>query len=321
MEIGNPQAIADEIVNANFSRAVGLSEAWLRALPASTERTANAEKEAAEDAYEISRYFLHRQDRLSLLPLGRERGQLYEEILAHFIQTNSISVVRNAALMHCHAQIAENFARDFAGQKNYQLQLKDVLQLAYSLMMIANFASASEVLLFITTNYPTNASAHYFSAHAANMTGNETKFFEHYRQALYLKPEIVSEYPEFLPGGIFKDLFNLVKAEDYAAGVRERMYACLLEVNGVYRHRKKLKVDEARALDSEFRKLKQEYVAAKSQKKAYEPRLLQLLAMLVIHAHQTQNFEKFEEFRSEMIEIDHSIWQTFQQNNLTQGAP
>lgn len=314
MEQGYSQAIADEILNANFPRATTLAETWLRELPAGA---ANGE---ALEAYEIARLFLHRQERLAALAAGIERGRAFEDLLGHLMQVQSVTLVRRAAIMLCHAQIADNFARDFAGQKNYQLQQKDLLQLAYSLLMIANYASAREVLAFIIANYPTQAAAHYFAAHAANMTGNETAFFEHYREALYLRPEVVSEYPEFMPGGVFRDIFKIVHEEEYSEGVRERIYALLLEVNGVYRHRRKLKFDEVRNLEAEYLRLRQEYAAARVHKKAFEPRLLQLLAMLVIHAHQTQNFEKFEQYRGEMVSIDHSIWQTFQQNNLTQSA-
>jgi tetratricopeptide (TPR) repeat protein len=314
MEQGYSQAIADEIVNANFPRATMLAETWLRELPVGAQ---NAE---ALEAYEIARLFLHRQERLGALPPGIERGKAFEDLLGILMQANSVSLVRRAAIMLCHAQIADNFARDFAGQKNYQLQQKDLLQLAYSLLIIANYASAREVLAFILANYPTQAAAHYFAAHAANMTGNEIAFFEHYREALYLRPEVVSEYPEFMPGGVFQEMFKMVQEEEYGEGVRERIYALLLEVNGIYRHRRRLKIDEVRALEAEYRKLRQEYSSARVHKKAFEPRLLQLLSMLVIHAHQTQNFEKFEQYRSEMIAIDHSIWQTFQQNNLTQSA-
>jgi tetratricopeptide (TPR) repeat protein len=313
MEQGYSQAIADEILNTNYPRATTLAETWLRELPAGA---ANAE---ALEAYEIARMFLHRQERLLGLAAGIERGKAFEELLGNLMQVQSVTLVRRAAIMLCHAQIAENYARDFAGQKNYQLQQKDLLQLAYSLLMIANYASAREVLAFIIANHPTQAAAHYFAAHAANMTGNETAFFEHYREALYLRPEVVSEYPEFMPGGVFRDMFRIVQEEEYGEGVRERIYALLLEVNGVYRHRRKLKTDEVRNLESEYRKLRQEYATARAHKKAFEPRLLQLLAMLVIHAHQTQNFEKFEQYRGEMVSIDHSIWQTFQQNNLTQN--
>ena len=73
-------------------------------------------------------------------------------------------------VMLCHAQIADNFARDFAGQKNYQLNPKDMLQLAYSLLMIGNVTSAREVLGFMLVNHPGQAAAHYLSAHAANVS-------------------------------------------------------------------------------------------------------------------------------------------------------
>lgn len=314
MEQGYSQGIADEILQANFPRATTLAETWLRELPA------GITSDEALEAYEISRMFLHRQERLAALAPGRDRGKAFEDVLANLTRSKPIAPVRRAAIMLCHAQIADSFARDFAGQKNYQLQLKDLLQLAYSLLMIANYASSREVLAFILANHPSQAAAHYLAAHAANMTGNETAFFEHYRDALYLRPEVVSEYPEFMPGGVFGEIYKMVNDEDYGDGVRERIYALLLEVNGVYRHRRKLKIDEVRTLEGEYRKLRQEHVAARVHKKAFEPRLLQLLAMLVVHAQQTQNFEKFEQYRGEMIAIDNAIWQTFQQNNLAQTS-
>lgn len=314
MEHSPAQAIADEILAMNFPRATSLAESWLRGLPA------GADDSEALEAYEIVRFFFHRQERLTTLPPGIERGRAFEEMLELLsMRPRSGSLVRRAAIMLCHAQIADNFARDFAGQKSYQLQLEDLMQLAYSLLIIANYNSAREVLSFIIANYPTHAAAHYLAAHAANMTGNENAFFEHYREALYLRPEVVSDYPEFMPAGVFSEMFRLVNEEEYGAGVRERVYALLLEVNGVYRHRRKFKIDEIRAIEAEYRKLHQEYVSARVHKRAFEPRLLQLLSMLVIHAQQTQNFEKFEYYRSEMIAIDHSIWQTFQQNNLAQN--
>ena len=320
MDSAHAQNIADEILNGNFPRAAAMAEEWLRELPKEAGASApGSERSQAEEAYEISRYLLHRHERLGATPPGMERGRAFEAVLADMMNARSISVVRRAVIMLCHAQVADNFARDFAGQKNYQLQLKDQLKLAYSLLMIANFTSAREVLGFILANNPTNAAAHYMAAHAANMTGNEQAFFEHYRDALYLRPEVVAEYPEFMPGGIFLEILKLVHEEDYGEGVRERIYALLLEVNGVYRHRRKLKIDEARSLEAEYQKLKQEYSSARVHKKAFEPRLLQLLAMLVIHAQQMQNFDKFESYRAEMVEIDNSIWQTFHQNNLAQG--
>lgn len=314
------RAIADELLNGNFSRSLGLAEAWIKDLPAGTSLDPTPTRSEAEEAYEIARFFTHRQERLSALAPGIERGRAFEEALRDLVMAPHISPVRRAAIMLCHAQIADNFARDFAGQKNYHLQLADLLQLTYSLLMIANFTSAREVLGFILANNPTHAGAHYMAAHAANMTGNEQAFFEHYRDALYFRPEVVTEYPEFMPGGIFQEMMQLVLSEGYGEGqgVRERIYALLLEVNGVYRHRRKLKIDEARVLEAEYQKLRQEYNTARTHKKAFEPRLLQLLAMLIIHAHQMQSFDKFEHYRGEMISIDHSVWQTFQQNNLSQ---
>ncbi len=322
MDVSHAQAIADEILTGNFSRAASLAEAWLQQLPAGTSLDTTPEKAEAEEAHEIARYFLHRSERLANLAPGMDRGRAFEAALADLINASYVSPIRRAAVMLCHAQIADNFARDLAGQKSYQLQLKDLMQLAYSLLIIANFTSAREVLNFILTNHPSHAGAHYMAAHAANMTGNEQGFFEHYREALYLRPEVVSEYPEFMPGGIFQEMMKLVHEEGYGdgGGIRERIYALLLEVNGVYRHRRKLKVDEARQLEGEYQRLRQEYAGARIHKKAFEPRLLQLLAMLIIHAQQMQNFEKFEHFRSEMISIDNTIWQTFHQNNLAQGA-
>jgi len=319
VEQGYSQAIADEILGGNFPRAAGLAEMWLRELPAMTSRDTTPEKAEADEAYELTRYLAHRHERLTSLSAGIERGRAFEEILHYLMQNRFATLVRRAAIMLCHAQIADNFARDFAGQKNYQLNPKDMLQLAYSLLMIGNVTSAREVLAFMLANHPGQAAAHYLSAHAANVSGNETAFFEHYRDALYLRPEVVSDYPEFLPAGIFQELYKLVHDEEYGEGVRDRIYALLLEVNGVYKHRRKLKIDEARAIEAEYRKLHNEYATARVHKKAFEPRLLQLLAMLIIHAQQMQNFEKFEQYRSDMLAIDHSIWQTFQQNNLASG--
>lgn len=325
MDASHAQAIADEILTGNFSRAASLAEAWLQELPAATSLDTGPEKAEAEEAHEIARYFVHRAERLGNLAPGMERGRAFEAILTDLSQASYVSAIRRAGIMLCHAQIADNFARDLAGQKSYQLQLKDLIQLTYSLLMIANFNSAREVLGFILANNPTHAGAHYMAAHAANMTGNEQGFFEHYREALYLRPEVVTEYPEFMPGGIFQEMMKLVHEEGYGDGSgdagseRARIYALLLEVNGVYRHRRKLKVDEARQLEAEYQRLRQEYAGARVHKKAFEPRLLQLLAMLIIHAQQMQNFEKFEHFRSEMISIDNAIWQTFHQNNLAQG--
>jgi len=313
------QAIADEILIGNFPRAAAFADVWLKELPATTSLSTSPVKIEAEEAYAITRYLLHRHERLSQIAAGIERARAFEAMLTDLMRFR-VATVRHAALMLCHAQIADNFARDFAGQKNYQLQLSDLLQLSYSLLMIANFSSARDVLTFILANNANHAGAHYMAAHAANMTGNEPVFFEHYRDALYYRPEIVAEYPEFMPGGIFQDIMRLVHEEDYGEGVRERIYALLLEVNGVYTHRRKLKIDEARNLETEYLRLNQEYTSARVHKKAFEPRLLQLLAMLIIHAQQMQNFEKFEHYRSEMIAIDHAIWQTFQQNNLTEQS-
>ena len=308
--------ICESILLGNIPRANQLAEAWLTELPLSNlqEKTDSILQPA--DYHKITRYLIHRHERLSGIPAGVEKSRELKRMVHELVSENPDSDIRRSAVTYYYAQIADGFARDFAGQKSHQLNSEDLLDLSYALIMIKNFTSASETLQFLLNHHRQNPSVHYLLAHTANMLGESTRFFEHYREALFLKPEVVSEYPEFLPGGAFHEMYQFVIHEGYPESKRDKVFALLLELNGSYPFIRKLKTDEVRNIEIEYAKWKKDFENSSANRKDFQPRLLHVLCWLVWHAHQTQNLGKYDIYRAEMTEIDSSAWTTFYQNNF-----
>ncbi|HRP70801.1 MAG TPA: hypothetical protein PLY93_14850, partial [Turneriella sp.] len=86
MEASYAQSIIDELISGNFSRAAQLAAHELKNMPAYTGLTTTPERSIAEEAYKITRYLLHRSERLANMPVGMDKGRAYQEILVDLSQ-------------------------------------------------------------------------------------------------------------------------------------------------------------------------------------------------------------------------------------------
>lgn len=316
------EEIQTALLSGNFLKATQVSQAWLSSIL--LEHQSTQEYLTAKEAFEISRFFQHRQERLAQTPVSRDRARLFAGLLPDLEKLKFVAFagspdtpVYKAACMFCHAQIAESYAKEFAGQKSYQLQHDEIMQLVYSLLMLGNYKSAIDALVFVHSSQPKNATVNYFLAWAYLNSGNEKEFYEYFEEALFIKPEIISEYSEFIPGGFFRQLRSVTEETEGSRLCKDRTYALLLEVNGIYKNRPRIRPEEVKRIETEYQRLKREFDSNALLQSELKPRLLHYLCRLTWHSQYLQNFEKFEEYRSEFVDLDKETWNSFQEKNFS----
>lgn len=313
----NPEnEIGEAIVSGNFSLALQLSENWLRSIPLKGDPS---EERVASDAYRISRFFLHRHDRVSKIPAGREKAALFRGYIKEFQDSNEAEGVRaekvaRAAVRYCHAQISAGLAKDFAGQKAYQLDQKEIIQLGISLVEIGNIESALETFQFLLQMNPKSAEVNFLMSYCYEQLQKPHEMHKSLRIALAQRPELASLYNDYLPAGIFRSLYQ--ELNENSDILRDRYYALLLEVNGFYKSPWRLRDTEIDRFYSDYKKYIREYEANPRLQEELRPRILHILCILISANHEIRNHDMVEELREKMVEIDKSLWEAFQQKNL-----
>lgn len=316
---------ADEIVlnlvSANFSRAVTLSEDWLKSLSVDN-RNKLIEREA-EEAFILSRFLQNRHERISSLKPGADKARTFLEYLDQLQKTAEAekfdlqrSRFYRAAETYLHGQIADSLARDFAGQQSYNLEHSEIVQLALSLIKIGKFTSASEVLQFLHRINRRNAEVNFLLASVSYHLNRRADFDRFFREALFLKPEIILQYRNLIPPGVYLDLWRELGVEEMSPVIRARNYALLLEVNGLYTYQRDTGEREARHLENEFKKLHLEYTNNIKMRDELLPRILHYLCWLILYMQKSHDYDRLEEYRAVMIDLDEEIWDTFQEKNL-----
>ena len=144
----------------------------------------------------------------------------------------------------------------------------------------------------------------------------ESKFYIHLREALFLKPEVIDGYTRFLPESIFADLWLQIKNEDEKDIVKFRYFALALEINGLFPSKREMKPDEFRKLESDFLKMYREFKEHANLRAAMQPRILHYLCWLVYYSQKLKNFDKLEDYRTIMLQIDPETWSRLQEKNL-----
>lgn len=314
------EEVGSAILAANFPKAVQLSQEWLQQITVEQAGTVFAKK--ISDAFLISRFFLHRQERLNQIPSGIDRARLFLALLTEYEKSladggiDPSSIVSQVGRTYIHAQVADGLARDFAGQKAYNLNQDEILQLAFSLIEIEKFKSAEDVLLFMYRHNRKSPQVNYLLAYISYRLHKENDFYHYFRDALFFKPEIVSVYPKYLPGGIFTELYQRVAENGHTGVLRDRYFALLAEVNGLYPIKLSLNRDEIIRIEGDFRKIRADYVNTSTIRDELFPRVLQYLCWLVLYYTNQRDFDKVEEFRQEMLFFSEDIWESFAQKNL-----
>ncbi len=310
------------LIGGHFSEAREIAEHWLKSFSLDEKNSAVYQK--AQEAYLYARFFLHRQDRVQSLPKGETRARTYLQFLQELEalrKENGFDSGKSgfwkSLRKYIHLQIAEGFARAFAGQKSYNLNDAEIIQLGVSLLILERWGSALDALTFLQRLQPANWLVSYLVAAASFHQNREREFSTNMRDALFYKPEILEEYDEFLPPGLFRKLWtNPHSKEEEKQTPRE--YALLLEINGLYRFKRTIQKNELKQLEEEFEQEYQTYRSNGVYPADMLPHLLHRLCWLTYSYKTAGNYEKFEEYRNIMMNLSPDSWETFQAKNLAE---
>ena len=153
----DPQAqeVQESLFKGNYQAALRTSRKWLDEFPY-TEKDSDQYKKA-EEAFLYSRYLSSRQERVNNMNPGEQIARAYLEFLKgieklrieYKLDLNGDPHFWDGVSKMIHAKIAEGFAKAFAGQKSYNLNDKEVIQLGTSLLCLEKWSSALEALAFL----------------------------------------------------------------------------------------------------------------------------------------------------------------------------
>ncbi|MCS6984413.1 MAG: hypothetical protein NZM25_04680 [Leptospiraceae bacterium] len=320
MGYGNEEEVAKALVSGNFSRAVQLAEEWLHQIPLEGEQ--KEEREVARFAYIISRFFLNRQERLAFYPSGAEKARYFLGLLGdlekylHESGERLVPSLYQAARVFCHSQIADGFAKDFRGQKAYNLNTDEIVQLALSLLEIENIRAAEEVLIFLYQLNPKSPLTLYLLAYAKHRLGQDEDAYRYFREAMLYRPEVISQYPDFLPGGVLRDLYRKVSEKGYDSRIlQDRYFALFAELYNLYPTTLSLPNSEIAKIAKEYDRLFKEYNQNPEVKDEIFPRLAHYLSWLIGISHANHNFDEFDEWRKEMISLSPELWEIYSRHH------
>lgn len=338
----NSQSLQDEVCanirSGNFSRALQNCLEWLSILPPSLAFSSNSldqeiplpaddEYRKAGEAFFYCRFFLHRQERLGQITPGAEKARLF---LNFFGEIENLAQEKNfveaspifAALsFYMHGQIVDGLAKAFAGQKAYDLNQEEILQLARSLLFIENQSAALETLKFLCRYNNKNPEVLLLLSFAHWHLQDIDEFEEHFREALFLKPEILQNYVDVIPVGDFSRLWEKLQESGYPSNLIYRVYALLAEVNGLYKKARVLSSYEIEKLEDDFQKLQQLYYNHTAQSEEVAPRLMHLLCRILLHFYSQGEKEKTESYGIIFETLDANMWESFQENVLRALPP
>jgi len=312
------EEIHDELISGNFQTAEQISRNWLSSFKLHEKN--EPIYHSAVEGYTYAKFFLHRQDRLSHLQddAAKARGyiDLFKEIgeLRHengFERKNNL--LWEAVDLFIHARIAEGFARAFAGEKSYNLNDSEIVQLGISLLKVGKWKAAEEALSFLLRLNKNNPRVNYLISYAYYKLGNSQSLQLSLREALFHNPQVVSEYPEFLPGPEFARLWESLERSDNAARCRE--FALVLELNGVYRTKRVPGSAELEKLEKQFNDLFRLY-KKNPEASIVLAEALQILCWMIYGYQKSGEYEKVEYYRSAMIALSPDSWALFQEKNL-----
>ncbi|RME91386.1 MAG: tetratricopeptide repeat protein [Candidatus Hydrogenedentota bacterium] len=314
------EAIVREIKTGNFQQVEKLAEEWIQQLP--IEKENSEEKKLAEEAFYYARFFLNRSERLSMIHRGRERANLFREYLRQLRElreeNNFIphSPFWQAMKLYIYQNIAESLSSVFSGQQAYNLDTEEQLIFAESLIEIGSLKQALDALAFFIKMHPRNARARLLYAYVYFLLGNEKEFLKQFREALFLNPDVLDKNTHRIPEGTLRKLYDFVCEQTENPRVRYRSYALLLEVQKIYSDHRILSKNEALKVQTEFFRLYDEYKKQPEREDELLPRLLHFLIWLILYFRGTKNFDKAEEFRLRMVDLDMHTWETFYKNHL-----
>lgn len=312
------EEIRDAISQGDFQNATRLANEWLSSF--SLEEQERPEYQSAREAYLYSRYFMHRQERLSTLEKGASRARVFLDFfseLKELRRQNGFSDYESLLWLslnhYMHLQIAEGFARAFAGQKSYNLDDEEIIQLGVSLLKLERWQSALEALSFLHRLKKHNPVLFFLMAIAHFQLGEKEDFSVYMSDALYAKPELSARYHDLLPEGTIRALYDSLRSENDEEE-RCRHFALLLEINGVYTTRRKVSEPALAELEKEFELDYKTWQEHPEERSRLLPFLLLRLCRLIPACKSAGNYEKLEDYRNIMVVLSPDTWESFQKS-------
>jgi len=315
------EEIRDELICGNFPEAEKKSRQWLESFSLADKNDVNYQR--AGEAYIYSQYLLNRQDRIQRLQGDDQRARYFLEVLAElnriresrkFEKTNN--PLWRGIDHYLHARIAENYARAFAGQKSYNLDQNEIIQLSVSLLVLEKFNAALEALDFLLRLNRHHPSVNFLMAYACDRIGQKNKTHLHLRDALFYRPEVIADYPDFMPNDTFEKYWRSFSGESDFGKSLYREFALLLELNGVYKSDLEISPKELQDMERVFNE-KFKACESKPEKTGLEiSELLHYLCWLIIKYQKSSSYEKVELYRQKMIYLSPDAWETFNSKRI-----
>ena len=320
----DPQAeeVQDFLFKGNYQGAHRIARKWLDDFPFNKKDSDEYKK--AEEAYLYSRYLSSRQERVNSMTPGKQIARAYLEFLhgmealrkEHKLDLNGDPHFWDAVSKMIHAKIAEGFAKAFAGQKSYNLNDSEVVQLGISLLHLEKWSSALEALAFLHRYNKVNPEVNLLMSYAYYQLNQEEEFLQHFRDVLFYRPEILADYMQFVPAEFIKKFNNDLDVNKATSKKQFIKYALLLEINGFFKSQKVLNNAELKKIQSDFQSEYDQFKKNKEALKDQIPHLLLQLCWIISAYKQKDDYDKVELFREKMISLSSDTWDTFYQKSL-----
>jgi len=309
------EEIQNLLISGNFLSAFQIAEKWLNSFSLSEKKTPGYA--TAREAYIYARFLLNRHERIASVKNDYQRARMFIQFLKEFEEVRKESKIdlqydRTLFLSvttYMNAQVADGYARAFSGQKMYNLEEEEILQLAASLIRLERFKPALEALNFIVQFNRNNPSVNFLLSICYFNLNQSEDFLKHYREALFVKPEIVFQYGDFFPGGIFRKTWESLETLDGSLEYRSLNYALLLEINGIYKTTRELTGDEMTRLVNDFEGFFRAYKAVNSHSSPLYPRMLLHLTRIIGACNKQADYENFEIYRQKLIKLSPDTWE------------
>ena len=308
--------VQSSLISGNYSQALNLSIEWIQSFPLETKNTVDYLK--AQEAYLYCSFLDNRSEHLNILPLGRDRALFFLECLEKLKEYRSQyeaqvdSFLWDSVKYVIHYHISINFARDLAGQKSYNLKEEDIIQLGYSLIQIENYKGADEALSTLLKLNKYHPLGNLLLGHIKYELGDYSHSMLYWRYALFLNPDILKNYEEYLPEKNFSKLWIEVQSLDMSIEVKYRYFALLTEIYDLYLVKNELTDKEFKKIEGDFRILYGELEKNSYHNQKILPRALHYLTWLIYYSELRNEEQKSQLYKDVMNKLDPDMYSLFQ---------
>ena len=308
--------LQSHIFHGNYLQAFKIAQEWLQDFDADAIQSPEYQK--AKEAFIYSKFLSDRIDRINSVSTGKERAELFIGSLEKLRELNQKhdfgerGALWETICYNIHQEIAQNLAKDMAGQKVYNIDESLILQLSLSLIELQNYKGAKDSLRLLHNINVKNAMVNLLLAFISHQLRDYKKCASFLREALFINPDILKDNLHFLPGGNFKRLWDAL--DDMSPEIKCRNFAVLAEVNGLYLHKRKVDRKELRKIEVDYQSLYQEYSKESSLKDHILPRLLHYLTWLIYYFQKNGELDKANHYEADMMKLDMEMYKLYKES-------